>query len=199
MWTIVFVLLSGCDLWRFDLCRPHGLHLSLLGNLRPLSTHQPHLPHRGVGTAALSQLHIPRAGPLQHHARRYHHHPRGRGWILSGILGERAARADFWAPGPVACTATHTDSSCTGSKRSPLPGRNCGTTGNTTDSESTESAGVIFMVQSAKKWWEVPGGGEKSKCRISLLHIRLLDLFIVYWSIECSFCWGCLDLLTGDW
>lgn len=78
----------GCDLWRFHLSHPHVPHLPILGHLGPFPAHQLHLPHCGIVIAPLPQLHIPRAGPLQHHARGYDDHSRSRGRVLYWILGE---------------------------------------------------------------------------------------------------------------
>lgn len=146
------ILLSGCDLWSFHLNQSCVLHLPLLGNLWPLPAHQLHLPRRGTSTAPLSQLHIPRARPLHHHTGGHYNYPGSRGWVLRGILGERAAWADVWAPGDVTCTSTHTDSKCTFTGRCTLCFGSRGINRNPANNENTESPGALSLAQSAKMW-----------------------------------------------
>lgn len=150
--SVVLFLLSGCDLWSFDFFNPHLRLLPSLGNLRPLPAHQPRLSSGGAVTAPLPQLHLPRAGPLQHHTRGHHHHPGSECRLLHRILGERAAGADFRAPcrAPT-CTSARADSSRCGSELRPFPPGSLSVSGNSAGCENTVSAGVVLMVPCSKK------------------------------------------------
>ncbi|XP_036005964.1 sphingosine-1-phosphate phosphatase 2 isoform X3 [Fundulus heteroclitus] len=84
-------LSSGRGLWHFDHRGPDSAHLPLVGILRQLPALQPPVPHRCSVAAAPPELHVPRAGPLQHHTGGHHHHSRRVRRLLGGILAERPA------------------------------------------------------------------------------------------------------------